>query len=200
NDEGLGLIPTKLDFKKPFHIDFLVKQLNYRAQHLTMELLIKATGLSKNPQQKVLDTTAGVGTDAYLMASAGAKVTMLERHRIMYVLLCDALARLQHKKSIDISLYNQDASKYIENHGSQFDIIYLDPMYMPRQKKVRALKSMEILKALVGPDEDYQALLEVALAQKNKRIVIKRPYDDNPIIKPSYSYAAKDTRFDVYRT
>ena len=42
---------------------------------------------------QVLDLTAGLGRDGFVLASLGASVSMLERHPIVFALLDDGLAR-----------------------------------------------------------------------------------------------------------
>src|SRR5215470_6784060 len=52
-----------------------------------------ASGIKKAPFPVIVDATAGLGRDAFLLASAGATVTMLERSAEVHALLQDALAR-----------------------------------------------------------------------------------------------------------
>ena len=198
--QGLGLCTMTLAFKKPFYVDFSTKRLQYRVTNLRQERLLKATALLKKSQQRVLDATAGLGRDAYLMAQTGADVIMLERNPIIYVLLQDAMKRLKMNTSLKLRLQQHEAKSFILNHADDFDVIYLDPMYVSEHKSALVKKEMQILQTLIGPDLDYVDLLTVALKQKQKRIVIKRAIHSEPILTPSYSYSAKDTRFDVYQT
>ena len=41
--------------------------------------LVKAAGIRKDRIPSIVDATAGLGRDAFLLASSGASVTMLER-------------------------------------------------------------------------------------------------------------------------
>ena len=64
----------------PIAVDFAAPQLFKRIspQNLPRELLIKAIG--GRQYNTVLDTTAGLGRDGFLMAASGKNVTLLERH------------------------------------------------------------------------------------------------------------------------
>jgi 16S rRNA (guanine1516-N2)-methyltransferase len=56
--------------------------------------IAKAVGLNhKGFKPKVLDLTAGLGRDSFVLASLGASLLMLERHPIVFALLEDGLAR-----------------------------------------------------------------------------------------------------------
>src|SRR5712672_338078 len=55
--------------------------------------LVKAAGFRKDRIPTVVDATAGLGRDAFLLASVGAKVVLLERSREVHALLEDALGR-----------------------------------------------------------------------------------------------------------
>ncbi|HCI05901.1 MAG TPA: 16S rRNA methyltransferase, partial [Sulfitobacter sp.] len=48
--------------------------------------LAKAMGLRAGKTPTVIDATAGLGRDSFLLASLGAKVTMIERSPKMYAL------------------------------------------------------------------------------------------------------------------
>ena len=62
--------------------------------------IAKAIGFHKINKPKVLDLTAGMGGDAFVLASLGAQITMLERNSIVHALLKDALARAKLKNDV----------------------------------------------------------------------------------------------------
>ncbi len=78
------------------------------------------------------------------------------------------------------------------------DVIYLDPMY-PLRKRVTALpsKDMQILRALVGDDLDFDALFVVARRFAD-RVVVKRPAHAPPIAPTHAQIESKLARFDIY--
>ena len=49
--------------------------------------LAKAVGMKFNKNRTVVDATAGLGYDAFILASLGANVTLIERSEIIYDLL-----------------------------------------------------------------------------------------------------------------
>ena len=53
--------------------------------------LPKAVGLKKGNTPDIIDATAGLGRDAFLLASLGANVTLIERSKQMHALLDSAL-------------------------------------------------------------------------------------------------------------
>ena len=55
--------------------------------------LPKAAGFKPGINPHIIDATAGLGRDAFLLASLGATVTMIERSADMHALLLDGMAR-----------------------------------------------------------------------------------------------------------
>lgn len=178
------------------------------------QAIAKAAGLNKGTIPHVLDATAGLGRDAFVLAAMGCKVDMIERHPIVAAILDDGLTRatldceigqwvgermrLIHRSSHDalVSLAN-------ESDYPRPDVVYLDPMFPhPENKKKHALvkKEMRVFQSLVGADSDADQLLEPALRLATKRVVVKRP-DYAPWLNhqaPSMSIETKKNRFDVY--
>ncbi|MDB9810163.1 class I SAM-dependent methyltransferase [Planktomarina temperata] len=59
--------------------------------------LAKAMGLRAGKTPKIVDATAGLGRDSFLLASLGAEVTMIERSDVMHGLLQDGMARARQE-------------------------------------------------------------------------------------------------------
>ena len=55
--------------------------------------IAKAMGLRAGKTPKIIDATAGLGRDAFLLASLGAEVTLIERSEKMHDLLHKGMAR-----------------------------------------------------------------------------------------------------------
>ena len=55
------------------------------------------------------------------------------------------------------------------------DVVYLDPMFPPREKSALVKKEMRAFHDVVGSDTDADALLAPALKLAQKRVVVKRP-------------------------
>ncbi|EGU29607.1 class I SAM-dependent methyltransferase [Vibrio scophthalmi] len=178
------------------------------------QAIAKAAGLNKGATPTVLDGTAGLGRDAFVLASLGCKVQMVERHPVVAALLDDGLTRAKQDNEIGAWVTERMSLLHASSHNAldmlandpDFvapDVVYLDPMYPhPENKKKSALvkKEMRVFQSLVGADNDADALLEPALALATKRVVVKRPDYAEWLnqIKPSMAIETKKNRFDVY--
>src|SRR4051794_3750529 len=99
--------------------------------------LVKAVGLRKNRISTVVDATAGLGRDAFRLASVGAKIVLLERSAEVHALLKDALATAA-AASPDLAeviarmtLIHGDAKDHLPKLRP--DVVTVDPMHPPRQ-------------------------------------------------------------------
>ena len=156
----------------------------------------------------VVDATAGLGRDAFLLACLGYKVTAIERNRVVAALLRDGLRRAQQCETLSracgnkLKLITADAREVLADVHPQPDVIYLDPMFPAKRKKSAAVKKeIRLLRMLVGDDADAQELLELSRRCATDRVVVKRP-DDAPVLapNPTASYSGKLVRYDVYHT
>ena len=171
--------------------------------------LPKACGLDKHPSWTIFDATAGIGRDAYVLASLGAKVTLCEQHPVLYALLVDALSRAElHEEANSVvqrmRMIHGNSSDVLnimsETNSKRPDVVYLDPMYPGRKKSAKIKKDMQILQQLVGHDSQDDILFETAFSTALSRVVVKRPKTATPITsrKPSYNVSSENTRYDVY--
>jgi len=166
--------------------------------------IAKAVGLKHGFTPHVLDATAGLGRDAFVLASLGCQLTLMERMPVVAALLDDGIERA--KLNCDVAEIANNMclikSSSIENMDLAIapDVIYLDPMYPHREKSAAVKKEMRIFQSLVGEDLDADDLLEPALALAKYRVVVKRPSYAPPLAnkKPSMSINMKKNRFDVY--
>ena len=169
------------------------------------QMLAKAVGLNKFKNPHILDATAGLGRDSFVLACLGCKVDMVERSSIVHALLEDGLKRANADDEIALitnkmSLTNQDSYEYISSIRINPEIIYLDPMFPSREKSALVKKEMRIFKELLGTDEDSDKLLDISLAKAKHRVVVKRPRKSPHLMdkKPTYILEGKANRFDVY--
>jgi len=97
-----------------------------------------------------------------------------------------------------------DGRPYLQNlsESDRPDVVYLDPMYPHRRKSALAKKEMQLLRQLVGDDEDASELLLAALASAKQRVVVKRPRLAPVLVgsAPGFQITAPNTRFDIYPT
>lgn len=176
------------------------------------QMIAKAVGVKAGVYPRVLDATAGMGKDSFVLATLGCELTMVERSPVVHLLLQDGLLRaLEFARGQDnellhvinrMQLLGQDSRTYLESLSvEQFpDVIYLDPMFPERQKTADVKKEMAAFHSVVGKDEDADALLTLALTHVNYRVVVKRPRKA-PILNnqtPSYQLEGKSSRFDIY--
>jgi 16S rRNA (guanine1516-N2)-methyltransferase len=194
---------------KPFYIDFLSGGIRYRGEKagLRNELLARAMGMKPKDNPRIIDATAGLGRDSFILATLGFTLTLLERSPILYALLQDALNRAKRDPETATTISRM---QLIEANAIDWlaalpipdrpHIIYLDPMFPERKKSASVKKEMAILHNVLGTDLDCAALLTVALTCATKRVVVKRPRLAPTINdqKPSFSLTGKHSRFDIY--
>lgn len=166
--------------------------------------IAKAIGLKHGFTPHVLDATAGLGRDSFVLASLGCQVTMMERMPIVAALLENGLARAKINQEVaDIAdRMNLIYASSIDDMtlANAPDVIYLDPMYPHREKSAAVKKEMRVFQSLVGEDLDADSLLAPALKLAKYRVVVKRPSYAQPLNNkvPSTSIKMKKNRFDVY--
>ena len=195
-------------------VDFVHGALAHRQQFGggRGQAIARAIGLKQGNNPTVLDATAGLARDAYVLATLGCHMVLVEQSPILSILIEDGIKRgLENEQSRYIlsdhfELYNQNAIEFMEGLGDDErpDIIYIDPMYPERKKSALVKKDMQILQRLLGKNpnktEDDIALVKAAINCAKKRVVVKRPSHAEPVgqIKPSSSVSSKKTRYDLY--
>ena len=201
---------TKEDNMKPeLVIDFVGGAVGHRLRSGEgwRQALPKALGFKKGIRPNVVDATAGLGRDAFLLASLGAQVTLIERSAAMHASLTDALARA----SAEGGSYAEIISRITLLHGDSIillpslapDVVLVDPMHPPRRNTALVKKEMRLLRDIVGNDPDQTELMQVALSCAKKRVVLKWPLGAEPmqgIPQPSHQILGKNTRYDVFMT
>lgn len=170
--------------------------------------LARAVGIKSRIRPVVLDVTAGLGRDAFVLACLGCAVWMIERSPIIAALLRDGLRRAALDPEIGPLVANHlrlmvaDGREFLRELGEDQrpDVVYLDPMYPRRGKSALPGKELRLLRRLAGDDEDAPELLAASLARARRRVVVKRPRRAPPLIGPvpSVQITAPNTRFDVY--
>jgi 16S rRNA (guanine1516-N2)-methyltransferase len=199
--DGLG--------KHPLWVDF-VHNPRFAQTMLLREPLAKAAGLRANQRPLVIDLTAGLGRDAWALASTGCHVMAFERHPLVHFLLNDGLVRARaHPKTRAIAeritLHRGDARQhegsFIDNNNAITGPIWLlDPMFPERSKSALVKKDMRIFHHLVGEDLDASALFNWARAKPGTRWIVKRP-PQAPALNsesPALVITSGRVRFDCY--
>lgn len=184
------------------------------------------SGDNDNARLKVLDLTAGLGTDAVMLACLGAQLTLLEREPSVHAILNDGLQRVKSSgfaeyfihedgqtqavaKSVHDAvsdrvtlLPRQDSFSYLSSlEQGDYDCIYFDPMFPERKKAAKVKLAMQVFHELVGFDfQQDEKMLMLALQKAKKRVVVKRSKQADFIggKEPSYSIKLKALRYDIY--
>ncbi len=167
--------------------------------------LAKAVGMKSNKNRNIIDATAGLGYDSFILASLGANVTLIERSEKIYKLLQDGIS--------EGMLYGGEISKIIGRMNLIYgdsknilpqlspEVILIDTMYKDRKKSALVKNDMRLVRKIVGTDSDYTELIEVALKFALNRVVIKQPRYAKPLkeIKEcSHQILGRTIRYDVH--
>ncbi|MGV1099700.1 class I SAM-dependent methyltransferase [Thiovibrio sp. JS02] len=193
----------------PLFVDFAAEALSYRRRHSgsRKEAVARAVGLKGGAALSVLDVTAGLGRDGFILASLGCRVHLVERSPIVAALLADGLARAAADPLLagiatgNLTLRVGDGLAVLTGwRRERPEVVYLDPMYPHRGKSALVKKEMRLVRLLVGDDEDSDSLLAAALAVATKRVVVKRPRLAPPLTGPApgFTIDGRNSRFDVY--
>lgn len=207
-------------------VDFLAPAVLHRiGQRLCSESIVRAMGPRPvnagthpmstggqfiNCSTHLIDATAGLGLDAFILACAGWQVTMVEQSPLVHALLADGITRglvnadtsgqsmvLSALKRMHLMPAADSAEMLL--HLPDAAVIYLDPMFPDREKSARVKKNRYLLQHLHGDEARGEHLLALALTLARK-VVVKRPQHAPPLdqIKPSGSIRGKSARFDIY--
>ncbi|MBK8101800.1 MAG: class I SAM-dependent methyltransferase [Cellvibrionales bacterium] len=212
DEQGYSL----LQGKQKIAVDFVAGASRHRRLHGggRSQPIAKAVGIkSGNIIPSVLDATAGLGGDAFVLATLGCRVQLCERSPVAHALLDDGIARVSHcdeqslREIIErMQLLAVDSKQHMQNLlaatavTEKPDVVFLDPMFPEKRKNAAPKKEMAAFHVLVGADEDADALLPLALQVAQRRVVVKRPRHAPVLagIKPSLVMDGESTRFDIY--
>lgn len=192
-----------------------------------MQPLFRACGVGSGCQT-VLDCTAGLLGDAFLLAERGMRIVACERNPTVAARQRDLLAGwLVDPQKSDaasrITLVERDAREalrevidraVVEGDVVRPDVVYVDPMHPERRKSALVKKDMRELRDVVGGDEDAGELLALGMLAAGRRVVVKWPRVGPGLearlpgwwgdrfgsrpVKPSGSVLGRATRWDVF--
>ena len=209
---GLEMLPTGLALvdhyrqKPPLSVDYGSPSLRLRQKKISAkgELLVRA--VKEKPGARVLDMTAGLGTDAFILASYGHDVTMLERSKTVYLLVKDALKRARQDAELKpvvarLTLHHWDSTRpFLPAIG--FDAALVDPMFDEKKKSALPPGNMQMLQAFLGRGAELQPFLTAAQELSIRRTIVKRPRLDRApaknAVRPVYQLTGRSSRLDVF--
>lgn len=191
------------------HVDFVGGRTGFR-RHSALskrQPLARAVGRHRGAVS-IVDTTAGLGADTFLLACLGCRVTAVERSPVLHAMLEEGLARARMRSNPQlaevltrITLVHTDARDHLASlaDSDRPDVVYVDPMYPIAEKSALPQKEMRVCRALVGDDADAAELLAVARTVAGRRAVVKRSPSAPPLDgKRSLVVTGRRVRYDVY--
>jgi 16S rRNA (guanine1516-N2)-methyltransferase len=209
-NNGLSLVQTGPRAPGPVQVDFGGGAMRHRRKGGHNELLGKAVGVGRKQNLHVLDATAGLGRDAFVLADLGCRLTLCEREPVIAAMLDAAIVHSERSEDpwqrgvvSRISLVPGDATVLSLELVDGVDVIYLDPMFPPREKHAAVKKEMALFQQVLFSEklvEDADALQQWALSQDVARVVIKRPRKAPALGQAPVSHviSGKAVRYDVY--
>lgn len=211
DENGLGLQVAGKGAPGPVRAEFVTGKMGYRREHGggSGQLVARAVGLQKTKTGlHVVDATAGLGQDAFVLASLGCDVSLFERNPVIHALLADGLARAALNVECApvvarMTLHAGSSIDWLANaaeRGEVADVVYLDPMFPHSDKSALVKKEMQVFRTIVGDDDDSEALLRAALAAAKYRVSVKRPRKAPAISgpEPGTRIEGKSSRYDIY--
>jgi 16S rRNA (guanine1516-N2)-methyltransferase len=221
SDQGLVLRPSADKGYGSILCDFASSEHRHRRRYGggNGQAIAKAVGVSGKFAPQLLDITAGLGGDGFVLASLGCSVSMLERNPIVHSLLADGLSRGLEAGREELEqgddelwsiikrlrLHRGNAAHYLSNLVAQLaaaniddqsqsevwrpDVVYVDPMFPLRKKSAKVKKEMQAFHGIVGGDEDASELLELSLARARYRVVVKRSSSAGYLADTAPSYS-----------
>lgn len=207
---GDELTLTSHDGPEPLRYtpDLVAGRAGWRRQHGggVKEPLAKACGVAAGKRPRILDGTPGWLRDSMVLASLGCQVWASERELAVFLLMEDALRRAAQSAGMAdivacVHLHYADMRDWLDTNTLPIDVIYLDPMFPPRENSAKVKKDMQLLQQLAVADSGDD-LLAPAMAYALERVVVKRPDYAPPLagMKPQGSVPAGAHRFDIYRS
>lgn len=196
---------------RPVFVDFIGGATGFRRRSGLSgnQPIARAVGI-RCGTRTVLDATAGLARDAFMLACLGCHVLAVERSPILAALVEDGLRRARRDGSPElrrvierITFVHADAREVLTETTSADapDAIYLDPMYPTKTKAALPKKEMRLCRLLVGDDADAGELLVIARRVAKRRVTVKRHRLAPPLgAEPDTCYLSKQVRYDVYLT
>ncbi|PCJ45520.1 MAG: hypothetical protein COA74_15560 [Gammaproteobacteria bacterium] len=191
-------------------VDFSKGKSAYRQKHQGKGKLplSRACGIKQNHRPVIIDATAGLGQDAFVLAGLECEVTCIEQQAVLAALLRDGLMRAVNSSEawlIEIVQRLTLLEGLAETRLSSLEteVVYLDPMYPATQnrKNAKVKKGMQLFREFPGTISNEATLLKSALKCASERVVVKRPDWADPLadLKPSHLVPGKNHRYDVYK-
>ena len=212
----------------PVVVDFDSPKLRHRLQNnADGEAIVKAVGMKRSARAGlvVYDFTAGLGTEAFLLARAGFTVIAFERDEKVFELLEDGLRRyregevvlgVESENRLKLEFRKGEAAEQIADGlrvGSlaRAHAVFLDPMFEGESTESKSLpkKEMALLRKMLPPsnEEGLRRMMAAAFSIADSRVIVKRPNGSIDLaaddangrpLRPAHRLEGKTARFDIY--
>ena len=163
-------------------------------------LLKKAIGYGGESSKKILDCTAGLGHDAFILALLGQNVTVVEKNKglcILFELALESLPQTSYFQEAKerITIINDDSASFVDKLFN-YDVVYIDPMF----KDSGAAGRSGIMSLISDYLDDFTDVSDVLIRSKFNRLVIKRQkqFKKSVNISPSFILHGKSINFHVF--
>jgi len=162
--------------------------------------LKKAIGYGGESSKKILDCTAGLGHDAFILALLGQNVTVVEKNKglcILFELALESLPQTSYFQEAKekITIINDDSASFVDKLFD-YDVVYIDPMFKDRGAAGRS----GIMSLISDYLDDFTDVSDVLIRSKFNRMVIKRQkqFKQSGNISPSFILHGKSINFHVF--
>ena len=201
-NEVLSITDGKMEFCGDFSI--LRKRTKNGLADLRKESIVKAAMIKRKTKGlTIIDATAGLGEDSFILAAAGFNVVLFEKNNVIFELLKNAYERCAKDDGTTeildrMKLINGNSIEMLRSIDSRPNIVFLDPMFPQRRKNGKIKKKFQLLQQLEEPCDNENALLDAAIVAHPDKIIIKRPEHGEYFagIRPSYSIKGDTIRYD----
>lgn len=216
---AVALFDRERPKQNPILVDFESAQLKFRRRGgVDGEMVVKSFGLSPRERagRLIVDCSAGLGTDAYLLALAGYRVFAVERNPLVFALLQDGWRRMTDARAARgepelefrvVAGEGSDVLRELLSAGERPYGVYFDPMFEDESKKGKSLprKEMATLRDLlfgtVMGGQSPGDFLRYAIGVVIGRVVVKRPTGAPPVLLdpgPVNRIEGKVAGYDIY--
>lgn len=137
-------------------------------------ILKKAISFDANKPKKILDSTGGLGHDAFILALLGQKITVIEKNKGLCALFEVSLEDLPsteyfNRAKENINIVNSDSKKF-RKRLKDYDLVYVDPMFKNRGKAGRS-GALTLMSQYL---DDFSDVSNIFLESEFNKIVVKR--------------------------
>ncbi|MBK7893150.1 MAG: class I SAM-dependent methyltransferase [Bdellovibrionales bacterium] len=216
---AVALFDRERPKQNPIFVDFESAQLKFRRRGgVDGEMVVKSFGLSPRERagRLIVDCSAGLGTDAYLLALAGYRVLAVERNPLVFAMLQDGWRRMSDARTARgepglefrvVAGEGSDVLRELLAAGERPYGVYFDPMFEDESKKGKSLprKEMATLRDLlfgtVIGGQSPAEFLRYAMGVVIGRVVVKRPTGAPPVLLepgPVNRIEGKVAGYDIY--